>query len=264
MYPALRELVLTQIACPVPVMRQAYHAANPAAASEVASAKERRALLFEDFGASKKKRALAASAANLVSADQALGADSLASWMNSGGGGDDDKDGGGGADATDVALAEGRKQLLPPFDLKTSDPAKVYDLQACFASGRGALRRQLSSLQAAGGGDWVANLEGQSWPRTSVAALRRSGSNTEGLCDALLLKHLMALHLKQPKRFGSNVKEEAAALGMPAELLGYDGANEFTTLSFASRLLLFATATAPTGYFLVTLQLHPRRHLAGA
>jgi len=49
----------------VGIYAQGYAPAAPAA-SDAASAKERRALLFEDFGASKKKRALAASAANQV------------------------------------------------------------------------------------------------------------------------------------------------------------------------------------------------------
>lgn len=44
-----------------------YAPSNPAeSTSDASSARERRALLFEDFGASKKKRALAASAANQV------------------------------------------------------------------------------------------------------------------------------------------------------------------------------------------------------
>lgn len=74
-----------------------------ASKSRAASAREHRALLFEDFGASKKKRALAASAANQVSAEQAVGAEALSGWMGSG----DHDEGQDNEDATDVALTEG-------------------------------------------------------------------------------------------------------------------------------------------------------------
>lgn len=45
------------------------------------TSRQRRALLFEDFGASKKQRQIAASSANVVSAEQAHGGDYLRSWL---------------------------------------------------------------------------------------------------------------------------------------------------------------------------------------
>jgi len=205
------------------LVSQAYRPAALEAEGDGSSAKERRALLFEDFGASKKKRSLAASAANHVSADQAVGAAALTSWMGQG----DDEGGEGGEaheDATDVALAEGRRQLLPPFDAAATDVALAYEVRSMVGEAeRGSLRRQAAALkEEAKGGDWVEALKARGWPACAVAALAKavSSSDSEALADGLLLRHLLALHLKEPKRFGGALREEADALGMPADVLG--------------------------------------------
>jgi hypothetical protein len=191
--------------------------------SDASSARERRALLFEDFGASKKKRALAASAANQVSSEQAVGAEALGEWFQTASTASDDE---GKADPTDAAIAEGRKHLLPPFDLHARDPALCYDVRSILGqSERGALGRQHAGLVAAARGEtgraWLAAEPASAWPQFVLTRLQAAEGDREAVIDLLLLRHLLALHLKQPKHFQSGLKEEAQALGMPAEVLGY-------------------------------------------
>jgi hypothetical protein len=182
--------------------------------STASSAKERRALLFEDFGASKKKRALAASAANLVSSEQAIGADGLSAWM-----GDNDTANEGGAseqatskqkvNATDSAIAEGRRHVLPSFNQKTTDVSKCFDIKGMVGAGpRAAIKRHLSSF----GGAWP-----EAWPTTATGHCELDPSSEKAV-DCALLRHLITLHL-QPKHFKKGtVLEQSKALEMPAEL----------------------------------------------
>jgi hypothetical protein len=130
-------------------------------------------------------------------------------------------------DATDAALAEGRRQLLPPFDLAATDVSAAYEVRLSMIgeAERGSLRRQAAALKEEAKGeakDWVERLKASGWPGSAVAALKEASglSDSEALVDGLLLRHLLVLHLKEPKRFGSGLREEAKDLGMPADVLG--------------------------------------------
>ena len=156
-----------------------------------------------------------------VSAEQAVGASALNSWMGSKAqAGGDEEDDGTTTDATDAALAEARKHLLPPFDLSANDKAKCYNLKTLVGEKeRAAMRRQLSSLKSAGP-EWQTPLsaEGSKWPALSLEATRNSDPDVA--VDGLLLKHLVSMYLKPNKFFRrSALRDESKALGMPAEVL---------------------------------------------
>lgn len=151
-----------------------------------------------------------------------MGASALNSWMGSKAQADGDDDDGEGTttDATDAALAEARKHLLPPFNLSTRDKAKCYNLKTLVGEAeRAALRRQLSSLKSAGP-EWQAPLSAESskWPALSLEATRNSDPDVA--VDGLLLKHLVSIYLKPYKVFKrSALKDDAKALDIPADVL---------------------------------------------
>lgn len=188
---------------------------SEASASDATSAKERRALLFEDFGASKKKRALAASAANQVSAEQAVGAEAINAWMAEG----EDPDGEGAADTTEAALEEGRKHLLPAYDPAASSAEECYDIGSILgAKERGALGRQYAELAKSCGWEGAAG-----WPAFVLRRLARAheAKDREACIDLIGLKHLIAFHLRKSKIFKGATKDDARDLDMPAEVLRF-------------------------------------------
>jgi DNA-directed RNA polymerase I subunit RPA49 len=135
-------------------------------------------------------------------------------------GDDGDEDDGSVPDATDAALAEARKRVLPPFNVATNDKAKCYNVKGIVGEAeRGALRRQLSALKGAGA-EWQVPLQaaGAGWPALALEATRSSDADVA--VDGLLLKHLTSLYLKPHKVFKqAALKEDAKALGMPADVL---------------------------------------------
>lgn len=87
---------------------------------------------------------------------------------------------------------------------------------------RSSISRQYCQLVAAAkqGGDTRANgWIPDDWPAFVVTRLQRLGEDAkEEIIDLLLLRHLIALHLHQPKSFRGAVKDEAKALSIPSEL----------------------------------------------
>lgn len=148
-----------------------------------------------------------------------MGAEALTSWMGAKASTGDDDDG-SAPDATDVAFAEARKDLLPPCNPSTHDKGKCYNVKGIVGEAeRGALRRQLSSFKAAGS-EWQAPLlaDGSGWPALALEATRSTDADVA--VDGLLLKHLTSLYLKPHKVFKqAALKDDAKALGMPTDVL---------------------------------------------
>jgi len=187
---------------------------NTANESVESSARERRALLFEDFGASKKKRALAASAANLVSSEQAIGADALSSWMDKGPQSGDQPE----MDDTDAALVEGRRGLLPNFNLKAESANECFDVRGIVGeSERSALARQYDSLKSSS--DWLDSEPVSLWTPFVLSRLGQVNKEREDMVDLFLLRHLMAIYVRRSKFFRGPLKDDAKALEMPTEVL---------------------------------------------
>ena len=147
-----------------------------------------------------------------------MGASALNSWMEEG----DSHDESG---ATDLAMVEQRKLLLPRYNLEATSAASVYDIRGIVGENeRGALRRQHAALASSGKDSgpkaWVDAAPVASWPSFVKDRLRAvDEGDKEAVVDLLLLRHLITLHLRQPKFFKGPVKDDAKTLGMPTELL---------------------------------------------
>ena len=91
---------------------------------------ERKQGLTEAFGTQKKKKAVKANAAKIVSSDNIVGVDAVQSAITSSISemlASDEMM--GGFDAGGEALAEHRKRMLPKFDMMTQDPKLVYPIE---------------------------------------------------------------------------------------------------------------------------------------
>jgi len=120
-----------------PLLRQGNYIPHTTTEFQNLTMMQRRNLLFDDFGSSKKKRVIKSQAENVVSVDNVLGAGSAMMEAVSGQMSsmsesnrlameEVEREGEKKTDAVAQAYDEARKQFLPPFDTKTTKPSKIY------------------------------------------------------------------------------------------------------------------------------------------
>lgn len=152
-----------------------------------------------------------------VSSEQAIGADAISSWM-----GQESQTSNNtveGGDETDAALVEGRKVLLPPFDLKATLVKDCFDIRGLVGEAeRGSLGRQLASLRSVGSG-WLETDPIVEWFPYVTRRLSNEEIDKEELIDLLLLRHLMAMFTKHSKLFRGPLKDDAKALDIPTDVM---------------------------------------------
>jgi hypothetical protein len=148
-----------------------------------------------------------------VSSEQAIGADAVSSWMDEKSFVNDNDD------ETDVALVEGRKALLPPFDVKSASVEHCFDTRSYVGDAEwGSISRQCDSLKSVGSG-WLDQEPVVEW---FPYITRRLGTNDkDALIDLILLRHLMVIFNKNSKVFRGPLKDDAKALGIPTDVMKY-------------------------------------------
>ena len=183
------------------------------------NSKDRRELLFEDFGARKKRKQLETKKNNIFSLDEAVGGDQLEHVFR--------PDVDDAIDHTNAALLEAKRILLPPFNLDAKTASNVYDTSKVLSTSEWAILRRdtLPSFSDAGKTARGTKIGSQPrfvssrWP----AALRATSSSASQLHvnRLALLQSLISLHLKQyPKVFRcERLHDEAKQLGISPEVL---------------------------------------------
>lgn len=149
-----------------------------------------------------------------MSSEQAIGADAVSSWMGEVAESRDME-----GDETDAALVEGRKVLLPVFDLSTLSVEACFDVRGIVGEAeRGSLGRQLDSLKS---NEWLETDPVAKWFPYVTRRLGQQDLSRDDMIDLLLLRHLMSIFNKNFKLFRGPLKEDAAALGIPTDVMKY-------------------------------------------
>jgi hypothetical protein len=203
------------------------------------TASQRRRMVFESFGSSKKKKVLRSQDANVVEMRSVVGAGegmmrALGMQMEGAGkisesnkkvienmrlGADSENS----TTAIDKAFQEARRGFLPPFDEHAEHPFQVYDSQEVAGDDAWA---QISRVVDAciNKEDWKESFQKYPWPKSTSELLDlvvnpQKKSSKYQLKTIILVNHLVKFHNKASKKFiDGNQEDVAKAFGLPRSI----------------------------------------------
>lgn len=198
------------------------------------SLSQRRRVVFESFGSSKKKKVLKSQDANVVEMRSVIGAgegmmkalrlqmesDRIVSESNKKVMEDMKIGSHSKLTAIEKAFQEARRGFLPSFDENAEHPFQVYDSQEVAGEDAWA---QISRVVDAciHKDDWKDSFQKHPWPKSTAALLDlvanpQKKSSKYQLKTILFVNHLLRFHNKASKKFiEGNLEEVAAIFGLP-------------------------------------------------
>jgi len=198
------------------------------------SVSERRRMVFESFGSSKKKKVLRSQDANVVEMKSVVGAGdgmmkALGSQIESGTVSESNKqvmeELKKGSDekpitAVDKAFAEARRAFLPPFDANATRPYRVYDSQdVAGEEAWGQISRIVDACIHKE--NWKESLQKWPWPDSSAKLLdlvkdpQKKGAKYQ-IKTICLVNYLVKFHNRASKKFMDGTSEDMVKyLGLP-------------------------------------------------